>query len=126
MGDKRYVVCRELQVPRVQQPAQPQLQLPQQDVRLQQPGGGVPASAGEPGGANESFMKLPPQMESANFIRGRIAALEQALASLQLDNKDDEDSEDDLWDPLDTIKSLVKAGLAKRSSGGDSVAPGAA
>ena len=73
MGDKRYFVCRELQVPRVQQPAQPQLQLPQQDVRLQQPGGGVPASAGEPGGANESFMKLPPQMESANFIRGRIA-----------------------------------------------------
>ena len=72
MGDNSYVGCRELQVPRGQQPAQPQLQLPQQDVRLQQPGG-VPASAGEPGRANESFMKLPPQMESANFIRGRIA-----------------------------------------------------
>ena len=72
MGDNSYVGCRELHVPRGQQPAQPQLQLPQQDVRLQQPGG-VPASAGEPGGANESFMKLPPQMESANFIRGRIA-----------------------------------------------------
>ena len=60
-------------------------------------------------------MKLPPQMESANFIRGRIAALEQALATLQLDNKDDEDSEDDPWDHLNTIKSLLKAGLAKKS-----------
>ena len=117
MGDNSYVGCRELQVPRGQQPAQPQLQLPQQDVRLQQPGG-VPASAGETGGANESFMKLPPQMESASFIRDRIAALEQALATLQLDNEDDEDNKDDLWDPLNTIKSLGKAG--------DNVSPGAA
>ena len=62
-------------------------------------------------------MKLPPQMESASFIRDRIAALEQALATLQLDNEDDEDNKDDLWDPLNTIKSLGKAG--------DNVSPGA-
>ena len=62
-------------------------------------------------------MKLPPQMESASFIRDRIAALEQAPATLQLDNEDDEDNKDDLWDPLNTIKSLGKAG--------DNVSPGA-
>ena len=58
-------------------------------------------------------MKLTPQVESANFIRRRIAVLEQALATLQLDSEDDEDSEDnedskdDLSDPLNTVRSVT-------------------
>ena len=127
----------------------PQLRHPQQDVRLRhpqrEPGGGAPASTGEPGGANKDLFELPPQITDADRIRSRIATLERALAALQLDlsvddpedelswlnlrviddGEDDEDSEDDLGGPRVTIKSLVMAGLAKKIPGGDSVSPGA-
>ena len=85
-------------------------------------------------------------MLDADHIRNRIATLERALFALQLsdpeddpedelswlnlryidDGEDDDDSEDDIRGPGVTIKSLVMAGLAKKSPGEDSVTSGAA
>ena len=92
----------------------------------------------------EEHLRL--QIADADLIRSRIAALERALATLQLDlsvddpedelswlnlrviddGEDNDDSEDDLGGPHNTIRNLVMAGLAKKFPGGDNVTPGEA